>query len=77
MQKVETADIKYCTPEHVSDFIKENGFKNFFDIYIKAKYSKYGIDKKEKKLAKIYYNNTIKAIKEFSGFVNRQLSKDT
>jgi len=76
-KRLKQPDIKYCTPEHVPDFIKENGFKNFFDIYIKAKYSKYGIDKKEKKLAKIYYNDTIKAIKEFSGFVNRQLSKDT
>ncbi|HEK25664.1 MAG TPA: DUF3488 domain-containing protein, partial [Hydrogenobaculum sp.] len=64
----------YCTPEHVSDFIRENGFKDFFDIYVKAKYSKYGIDKKEKKLAKIYYNNTVKAIKEFNSSIYRQIS---
>ncbi|MGC9143673.1 transglutaminase family protein [Hydrogenobaculum sp.] len=73
-KRLKQADIKYCTPEHVSDFIRENGFKDFFDIYIKAKYSKYGIDKKEKKLAKIYYNNTVKAIKEFNSSIYRQIS---
>ncbi len=54
-----------CSPEHVPEFIAQNGFKEFFDIYIKARYSKYGITDKEKALARIYYKNTIKAIKEF------------
>jgi len=58
-------NIDICTPENVPQIIRENGFKDFFDIYIKARYSKYGIDKKEKTLAKFYYKKAKRIIKEF------------
>ncbi len=54
-----------CVPERVDDFISNSGFRDFFSIYIKARYSKYGIDKKEKELAKMYYRGTLRAIREF------------
>ena len=68
-------DCIQCTPENVPEFIAENGFKNFFNIYIKAKYSKYGIDKKETTLAKAYYKDTLRAIKEFKNGYYQHLNQ--
>ncbi len=59
-------DIDHCYPEKLPQFIVENGFGDFFNIYIKAKYSGEKISKKELRLARKYYKNTLKTIKESS-----------
>ncbi len=58
----------YCRPESLPEYIVNGGFKEFFYFYIKACYSKDGISKKEKALAKEYYKKTLENLKTFKHY---------